>query len=126
MNLWDELKYDANGLLTAIVVDDASGEVLMCAFMNEAALRATLATGLMHYYSRSRRKQWLKGETSGHTQEVRQVRLDCDGDALLFRVRQKVAACHTGRYSCFYRVLESDAATLRPEGEPVFDPKRVY
>ncbi len=126
MNLWDELKYDKNGLLTAIVVDDQGGDVIMCAFMNQEALRKTLETGLMHYYSRSRGKQWLKGETSGHTQEVRKVAIDCDGDALVFRVKQNVAACHTGQFSCFHRILNEDKQTLRVEGTPVFDPKTVY
>jgi len=126
MKLRDELKFDDKGLLTAIVVDDESGDVIMCAFMNRTAIEKTIATGQMHYYSRSRGKLWLKGESSGHTQDLRSVAIDCDGDAIVFRVKQHVAACHTGHFSCFHRALEDDGETLRVTSEPVFDPKAVY
>ena len=126
MKIRDELKFDDKGLLTAIVVDDESGDVIMCAFMNRDAVEKTLETSKMHYYSRSRNKLWLKGETSGHTQDVRSVAIDCDGDAVVFRVIQHVAACHTGQFSCFHRVLKEDGETLRVVSEPVFDPKAVY
>jgi phosphoribosyl-AMP cyclohydrolase len=123
--LLDRVKYNADGLVTAIVQDEETGEVLMMAYMNEATLRQTLETKTMTYWSRSRRKVWVKGEQSGHTQEVKEVRLDCDGDALLFRVKQRGgAACHTGYRSCFYRRLEGDA--LVEAGDRVFDPDEVY
>ena len=118
------VKYDEKGLAAAIVQDMASGEVLMCAFLNREALRKTLQTGLMHYWSRSRQKLWLKGETSGHVQAVREVRIDCDGDAFVFKVEQTGGACHTGFYSCFFRRL--DAQGWVEDGRRVFDPDKVY
>lgn len=120
----DEAKYNDKGLVSAIAQDHETGEVLMLAYMNEDTLRQTLETGIMTYWSRSRQKVWVKGETSGNTQEVKEVRVDCDGDALLFQVEQNGAACHTGFYSCFYRRL--DDGTLEEEGERVFDPEDVY
>ena len=116
----DQVTFAENGLVAAIAQDHRTGQVLMLAYMNEATLRQTLETGVMTYWSRSRRKVWVKGETSGHVQRVRSVRLDCDGDALLFQVEQAGgAACHTGHASCFYRTLDGDA--LR-EAEPVVVP----
>lgn len=123
--LLDGLKFDAQGLISAIVIDDATGSPLMFAFMNREALAKTIATGQMHYWSRSRGKLWLKGETSGHTQEVKEVRIDCDADALVFRVEQHGGACHTGYYSCFYRKL-GDAGWVEEGVEKVFDPDEVY
>ena len=120
----DEVTYNDKGLVSAIAQDHETGEVLMLAYMNENTLRQTLETGIMTYWSRSRQKVWVKGETSGNTQEVKDVRVDCDGDALLFQVEQNGAACHTGYYSCFYRRL--DDGTLEEEGERVFDPEDVY
>ncbi len=115
------------GLLPAIVQDSESGEVLMCAFMNEEALARTLETGRMHYYSRSRGKLWMKGETSGHVQEVQEVLIDCDEDAAVFKIRQVGgAACHTGFKSCFYRRLECDGSLTQVAQERVFDPEQVY
>lgn len=102
---WSELKTDTNGLIPAIIRDHKTGDVLMMAWMNELAWQQTLKTGLMHYYSRSRRSQWLKGETSGHFQQVRSVSVDCDADTLLFDVFQIGPACHTGSRSCFFRQL---------------------
>lgn len=123
--LLDQVKYDASGLVTAVVQDAGTNEVLMLAYMNEATLRQTLETGVMTYWSRSRRKVWVKGETSGHTQTVRAVYVDCDGDALVFKVTQQGgAACHTGHRSCFYRRLED--GRLVEEGTPLFDPSAVY
>lgn len=108
-------KFDANGLVTVITVDDASGEVLMLAHMNAEALARTLETGDAWYFSRSRNALWRKGETSGHTQRVVEMRVDCDQDAILIRVAQQGPACHTNRRSCFYRVVEQNAegAALR-------------
>ncbi len=123
--LVDQVTFDADGLVVSIVQDLATNEVLMVAYMNEATLRRTLETGRMTYWSRSRQAVWVKGETSGRTQELREVRLDCDGDALVFKVRQHGgAACHTGHRSCFYRRL--DAEGLVETDARVFDPREVY
>ncbi|MGF6147767.1 phosphoribosyl-AMP cyclohydrolase [Kingella potus] len=99
------VKFDGNGLVCAVAQDWRSKRVLMVAWMNAEALAQTAATGYAHYYSRSRRRQWMKGEASGHTQRVRELRLDCDGDAVVMLVEQNGGiACHTGRESCFYQV----------------------
>ena len=120
-----QTKFNADGLVTAIVQDAATHEVLMLAYMNAQTLRQTLETGTMTYWSRSRQEVWVKGQSSGNTQEVREVRIDCDGDALLFKVVQHGgAACHTGMRSCFYRRLDGD--TLAEEGARVFDPATIY
>lgn len=100
-----ELKYDAEGLIPAIVQDIVSGEVLMLAYMNESSLKKTIETGLTWFWSRSRQKYWQKGETSGHIQKVRTIHYDCDADTLLIRVNQTGAACHTGEYSCFFNKI---------------------
>ncbi len=108
--MFEKLKFrniDGEKLLIAIVQDYKTNQVLMVAFMNEEALRKTLETGYMHYYSTSRRKLWLKGETSGNYQIVKEIYIDCDGDALLFKVEQIGNACHTGNYSCFYRTFNT-------------------
>ena len=120
----EHVKFDDRGLVTAIAQDADNGEILMLAYMNEESLRRTLDSGVMTYWSRSRGKLWLKGESSGHTQQVVDARIDCDGDALLFRVRQEGGACHTGFRSCFYRKVEGDA--LVESGEKIFDPDEVY
>ncbi len=113
------------GLVTAIAIDDAKGDVLMVACMNEASLRQTLETGHAVYWSRSRGRLWRKGEESGHTQRVKSVYIDCDGDVVILRVEQKGgAACHTGKRSCFFRKLEGDRWI--DVGEQVFDPEKVY
>jgi phosphoribosyl-AMP cyclohydrolase len=110
-------KFDANGLVAAIAQDAETGEVLMLAWMNAEALRRTLETGCATYWSRSRGEIWVKGETSGHIQEVVEVRVDCDQDAVLLKVRQTGGACHTGRESCFYRIADASGLTLAGEGE---------
>ncbi len=137
-NPFDDLRWDAAGLVAAVVQQAApdddgradapppAGRVLMLAWMNRASLRLTLQTRRMHYWSRSRGKLWLKGETSGHFQEVVRWRRDCDGDALLFVVRQTAAACHNGYESCFYQEMDF-AGNPRPLREaPRFEPKQVY
>lgn len=106
-------KFDENGLIPAIAQDHVTGAVLMMAWMNKDALQKTLATGQAHYWSRSRKALWRKGETSGHTQTVKDVRVDCDQDTVLLIVEQAGAACHTGRQSCFYRSV-SDMGVLKP------------
>ena len=108
MNLLDIVKFDTNGLVTAIAQDAVTNRVLMVAYMNRETLKETLETGKMVYYSRSRKKRWLKGETSGHFQAVREVYVDCDGDSLLFKVDQTGAACHEGYASCFFRKRNGD------------------
>jgi phosphoribosyl-AMP cyclohydrolase len=123
-SLLDTVQFDDEGLVPAIAQDAASGQVLMLAYMNEEALRKTLDSGQMTYWSRSREALWRKGGTSGHMQQVVEARVDCDGDALLFRVEQTGGACHTGYRSCFYRRAED--GTLVPDGNRVFDPDDVY
>jgi phosphoribosyl-AMP cyclohydrolase len=122
-------RFDANGLLTCIAIDAATSEVLMVAHMNEEALRRTIESGQAWYYSRSRQALWRKGETSGHVQRVVEMRVDCDQDAILIRVEQTGAACHTGRRSCFYRKVEAadgGAKLTFVDAERQFDPKAVY
>jgi len=114
------LKFE-NGLIPAIVQDAESKEVLMFAFMNEEALRLTLETKIAHYYSRSRKSIWKKGETSGHFQKVEQIYFDCDADVLLLLVKQTGGACHNGYKSCFYRTIDGAIVC-----EKVFDEKDVY
>lgn len=104
-------RYDSQGLLTAVVADSVTREVLMVAFMDAEALAKTRETGLAHFHSRSRGKLWLKGETSGHFLRVEEIRVDCDQDALVLLVRPDGPACHTGAVSCFYRKLEGDRLT---------------
>jgi phosphoribosyl-AMP cyclohydrolase len=118
-----ELDFRKNGgLVPAVVQDHLSGEVLMLAYLNPESWALTLSTGLAHYWSRSRNRLWKKGEQSGNFQEVREVRVDCDQDAVLLRVRQVGgAACHTGYRSCFHRRLEGDG--LATDGVRVFDPE---
>jgi phosphoribosyl-AMP cyclohydrolase len=122
-------RFDANGLVTAVVTDAASGEVLMVAHMNAEALQKTIETGEAWYFSRSRKALWKKGETSGHVQRVVELRIDCDQDAVWLRVEQHGGACHTGRRSCFYRAVplgKTGAVTLAFTGEKTFDPSKVY
>ena len=103
---WDLLKKNESGLIPVITQDSETGEVLMLAYMDREAYEKTLSTGIMTYFSRSRNKLWIKGETSGHYQYVKELRIDCDNDTILAKVEQIGAACHTGNYSCFYRQLE--------------------
>jgi phosphoribosyl-AMP cyclohydrolase len=110
-----------DGLIPAISQDYATGEVLMLAYMNDEALAKTRETGKAHYWSRSRKKLWLKGETSGNFQVVKEIRIDCDSDAILLLVEQKGGACHTGYRSCFYRTVDGEIV-----GQKIFEPKDVY
>jgi phosphoribosyl-AMP cyclohydrolase len=115
----------SKGLVPAVVQDAATGDVLMLAYMNEEAWQETLATGRACFWTRSRQKLWRKGEESGHFQEVVEVRIDCDRDTVLLRVKQHGdAACHLGYRSCFFRSREGDG--WRTLGEPLFDPVAVY
>ena len=122
-------KFDASGFVTCVATDAATGEVLMVAHMNDEALRKTIASGEAWYFSRSRNSLWRKGESSGHTQRVVEMRMDCDQDAIWIRVEQTGAACHTGRRSCFYRKVtagEGGAQLSFVDADRLFDPKAVY
>ena len=120
MNL-NEIHFDEQGLIPAIIQEAHSGQILMLAYMNRESLEKTIATGCTWFYSRSRERLWMKGEESGHVQTVKSIRYDCDGDALLFQVEQTGVACHTGHASCFYRDIEGQ------ETEPlVFSPEDIY
>ena len=122
-------KFDSSGLLTCVATDAATGDVLMVAHMNDEALRKTIATGEAWYFSRSRKALWRKGETSGHTQRVVEMRMDCDQDAIWIRVEQQGAACHTGRQSCFYRkigAIDGDTRLSFVDADRHFDPTKVY
>ena len=107
MSFYDQLKFDANGLIPAIIQEQKTGRVLMFAWMNRASLESTIATGKTHFWSRSRQKFWMKGEESGHVQVVKDIAFDCDGDVLLIQVEQTGAACHEGYKSCFFRSVEN-------------------
>jgi len=120
----EHIRFDANGLVPAIAQQHDTGEVLMLAWMNRDALTETLATGRVCYYSRSRQALWRKGETSGQTQQLKELRIDCDGDTLLLLVDQEGVACHTGRRTCFYRALRDGA--LEEIAPPLVSPETLY
>jgi len=122
------LKYDERGLIPAIVQESASvgGRVLMMAWMNEESIKLSVETGFMYYWSRSRKKLWKKGESSGHTQKILRWFIDCDRDTLLFEVEQIGGACHTGFASCFFTKLDGQGNDLPPQEEPLFNPESVY
>ncbi len=121
----DKIKFDEHGLVPAIVQDADTKEVLMLAYMNRDSLQKTMETRKTYFYSRSRKKLWLKGESSGHIQEVQGVYLDCDNDTILITARQKGGACHTGYYSCFYTRWDGGGKTA-VIGKKVFDPGKTY
>jgi phosphoribosyl-AMP cyclohydrolase len=117
----DAIDFGEDGLVPVIAQSTADEQVLMLAYATERAVERTRETGRAHYYSRSRDELWEKGATSGHVQHVEEIRIDCDGDTLLYRVEQEGGACHTGHRSCFYRTVDGDVV-----GEQVFDPETVY
>jgi len=123
--LLDKLKYDDDGLIPAIVQDHQTHAVLMMAWMNRQSVQLTLETKKTHFFSRSRGKLWLKGESSGHVQHVKSIRTDCDADVLLIEVEQVGAACHEGYRSCFFREHQS-TGEWKILGEKLFDPDKVY
>jgi phosphoribosyl-AMP cyclohydrolase len=123
--IFESLKWNDQGLIPAIVQDAVNGDILMMAWMDEAALRDTLATGQTHFFSRSRRSHWHKGETSGHVQHVESIWLDCDGDVILIKARQVGGACHEGYRSCFFRRV-GEEGRLELACEPIFDAGAVY
>jgi phosphoribosyl-AMP cyclohydrolase len=122
----DKLKFDSTGLIPVIIQDINNGQVLVMAYINREALEKTLSTGKVHTYSRSRGRVALKGESSGHFQHVKEVRTDCDQDAILIKVIQDVAACHEGYRSCFFRQYEEGASDWKTVEQKVFDPEAVY
>jgi phosphoribosyl-AMP cyclohydrolase len=124
--LVSQVKFDSHGLIPAVVQDYDTGDVLMMGYMNDEALRLTVETGKTHFYSRSRKKLWLKGETSGHVQHVKGVFIDCDADTILVKATQAVAACHTGYKSCFFKRWRPETQEWVEEGVKVFDPGQVY
>jgi phosphoribosyl-AMP cyclohydrolase len=119
------LKFDDHDLIAAVIQDVENNEVLMVGYMNRESLEKTLAGPYVTFFSRSRQKLWIKGESSGHTQEVKEVYYDCDGDCLLIKVVQKVAACHVGYRTCFYRRIEKDGKVTLV-GKKLFDEDKVY
>ena len=126
MSLYSQLKFDDKGLIPAVVQDAKDGAILMVAYMNKEAVRRTLRLKKSVFWSRSRKSFWLKGESSGNIQKVKEFRIDCDGDCLLVKVEQiGGAACHTGHRSCFYRKIVP-GRRLKATSRPLFDPKKVY
>ncbi len=121
-----KLKFNKDGLIPVIVQDYKSGEVLMLAYMNQQAFDETMRIRKGVFYSRSREKLWIKGESSGHIQLVKEILIDCDVDTVLLKVEQKGGACHTGFYSCFYRQYNPEKKTLKEIGKKVFKPEDVY
>ena len=119
-------RFDERGLITAIAQDAASGEILMLAHMNQEALDLSIATGIAHYWSRSRDKLWKKGESSGEIQHISEILIDCDQDAVLLKVTVAAhgSACHTGRKSCFYRQINKDGLIITQA--PIVDPAKLY
>ena len=126
MSILDDLKYNADGLIPAIVQDAGNGRVLMMAWMNRASLESTIKTGKTHFWSRSRQKFWMKGESSGHTQSVKDIAYDCDGDTLLIQVEQVGAACHEGYRSCFFRSLDAGGESAKVTEEQLQTPEEIY
>lgn len=126
MSVYDNLKFNSEGLIPAIIQDNADGRVLMMAWMNRASLEATVATGKTHFWSRSRQKFWIKGETSGHTQTVKDIAFDCDGDTLLIKVEQIGAACHEGYRSCFFRSIAEGGEAARVTEAQLQTPEQMY
>ncbi len=126
MNFFDQLKFDANGLIPAIIQEQSTGRVLMMAWMNQESLRKTVETGKTWFWSRSRKQFWMKGESSGHIQRVKDIAFDCDGDTLLIQVEQTGAACHEGYRSCFFRSVGSNAQAERITEQQLETPEQIY
>lgn len=126
MNFLEQLKFNADGLIPAIIQEQSTGRVLMMAWMNREALLRTIQEGKTVFWSRSRQKYWVKGETSGHVQQVKDVSFDCDGDTVLIQVEQTGAACHEGYKSCFFRGVTDRGASTRVTEPRLADPNDVY
>ena len=125
MNFFEKLKFNDDGLIPAIIQDEETGRVLMMAWMNESSLKTTIEMGKTHFWSRSRQKYWMKGESSGHTQQVKNIAFDCDGDTLLIQVSQVEAACHEGYQSCFFRTI-NDAGDFDVSENRLVNPSEIY
>ena len=126
MGLFDHLKFSSDGLIPAIIQEQRTGRVLMMAWMNRASIEKTIETGKTWFWSRSRQKYWMKGESSGHVQVVKDVAFDCDGDTLLIQVEQTGAACHEGYHSCFFRSVALGGAEVRVTEPRLVDPEQAY
>ena len=125
MNFFEKLKFNDDGLIPAIIQEEETGRVLMMAWMNESSLKTTIEMGKTHFWSRSRQKYWMKGESSGHTQQVKNIAFDCDGDTLLIQVSQVEAACHEGYQSCFFRTI-NDAGEFDVSEKRLVNPNEIY
>jgi phosphoribosyl-AMP cyclohydrolase len=125
VNFYDQLKFNPDGLIPAIIQEQSTGRVLMMAWMNRASLEKTIETGQTNFWSRSRQKFWMKGETSGHTQSVKHIAFDCDGDTLLIQVEQIGAACHEGYKSCFFRSVENQGRSFRVTEQRLEPPGQI-
>ena len=126
MSLYDKLKFDSNGLIPAIIQEQSTGRVLMMAWMNRTSLEKTIATSKTHFWSPSRQQYWMKGESSGHTQAVKDIAFDCDADTLLIQVEQIGSACHKGYKSCFYRSVENGGADYKVTEPQLETPEQIY
>jgi phosphoribosyl-AMP cyclohydrolase len=126
MSIIDQLEFNPQGHMPAIIVDDASSEVLTLCYLNREALEKTLESGEVWVFRRSKNKLMKKGETSGHTQTVKEVYIDCEGKSLVVRVDQKVAGCHKGYFTCYFTRLDPATGAVETVGEPVFNPDDVY
>ena len=125
MNFFEKLKFNDDGLIPAIIQEEETGRVLMMAWMNESSLKTTIEKGKTHFWSRSRQKYWMKGESSGNTQQVKSIAFDCDGDTLLIQVSQVGAACHEGYQSCFFRTI-NDAGEFDVSENRLVNPDEIY
>ena len=126
MQLLTNVEFDDKGLIPAVIVDVTDNRVLTLCFMNQDALEKTIETGQVHVFRRSKNRLMLKGETSGHTQSVEEVLFDCEGKSLVIKVKQKVAACHAGYMSCYYRKYNDKTDNIEIIEEKVFDPEKTY
>lgn len=126
MALFEQLKFNTDGLVPAIIQEASTQRVLMMAWMNRASLEKTIATGRTHFWSRSRQRFWMKGESSGHTQTVKDIAFDCDGDTLLIQVEQVGAACHEGFHSCFYRSSVNNGDSIKVTEARLIEPEKIY
>ena len=125
MNFLKKLKFNDDELIPAIIQEEGTGRVIMMAWMNESSLKTTIEKGKTHFWSRSRQKYWMKGESSGHTQQVKSIAFDCDGDTLLIQVSQVGAACHEGYQSCFFRTI-NDAGDFDVSENRLVNPNEIY
>jgi len=126
MKFFENLKFNSDGLIPAIIQEQSTGRVLMMAWMNEDSLKKTVETSKTWFWSRSRQKYWMKGESSGHTQDVKDISFDCDGDTLLIQVEQAGAACHEGYKSCFFRAVKDGGESVAVSEMQLVDPSEIY